>query len=120
MVKAFHEAQLRTHLGRPGIRDERLLESALACPLQKWHHGERDLAILAAAYGFGLVSNHPFVDGNKRVAFVAMSIFLRLNGHVLKTSNEDVAVEVLALAAGERTEDQLAGWVRERVVSLPR
>jgi len=112
MILAFHDDQLRTHLGRPGIRDENLLESALARPQQKWHYGERDLAILAAAYGFGLASNHPFIDGNKRVAFVAFATFLRINGLQLRTSEEDVAKEILALAAGERSEDELAVWIR--------
>jgi death on curing protein len=120
MVGAFHEDQLRTHLGRPGIRDENLLESALARPRQKWHYGERDLIVLAAAYGFGLASNHPFIDGNKRVAFVALATFLRLNGLRLQTPEEDVVKEILALAAGERSEEELAAWVRSRVGPLSR
>jgi death on curing protein len=115
MIEAFHEDQLRTHLGRPGIRDENLLESALARPQQKWHYGERDLVVLAAGYGFGLASNHPFLDGNKRVAFVALATFLRINGLQLQTSEEDVVKEILALAAGQRSEDELARWIRERV-----
>jgi death on curing protein len=115
MVEAFHEDQLRTHLGRPGIRDENLLESALARPQQKWHYGERDLIVLAAAYGFGLASNHPFIDGNKRVAFVALATFLRLNGLRLQTSEGEVVKEILALAAGERSEEELASWIAARV-----
>jgi len=120
MVEAFHEDQLRTHLGRPGIRDENLLESALARPRQKSHSGDRDPTVLAAAYGFGLASNHPFIDGNKRVAFVALATFLRLNGLRLQTPEEDVVKEILALAAGERSEEELAAWVRPRVGLLSR
>ncbi len=115
MIEAFHDDQLRAHLGRPGIRDENLLESALARPQQKWHYEERDLVVLAAAYGFGLACNHPFIDGNKRVAFIALAAFLRLNGRQLRTPEEDVVIEILALAAGERSEDELADWVRARV-----
>jgi death on curing protein len=117
MIEAFHEDQLRTHRGRSGIRDENLLESALARPQQKWNYGERDLVVLAAAYGFALASNHPFIDGNKRVAFVALATFLRLNGLQLQTSEEDVVKEILALAAGERSEEELAGWMAERLAT---
>ncbi len=115
MVEAFHTDQLQQHQGRAGIRDENVLESALARPRHKWHYGGRDLGALAAALGFGLARNHPFYDGNKRVAFVAMTVFLGLNGFRLRTSQEDVVAEVLALAAGERTEEPLAAWVRKRM-----
>ena len=103
MIEAFHQDQLRQHLGRPGLRDENLLESALARPRQKWHYGEHDLVALAAAYGYGLASNHAFIDGNKRIAFVALATFLRVNGLVLTAAEEDVVKEILALAAHERT-----------------
>jgi death-on-curing protein len=120
MIESFHDDQLRTHLGLPGIRDENLLESALARPQQKWHYGERDLTALAAAYGFGLASNHPFVDGNKRAAFVALATFLRINGLRLRTPEEDVVREILALAAGERSETELADWIRSRTEVVAR
>lgn len=115
MVEGFHTDQLQQHQGRAGIRDENLLESALARPQQKWHYGGGDLATLAAAYGFGIARNHPFYDGNKRVAFVSMAVFLGLNGFRLRASQEEVASEILALAAQERTEEQLAEWVRSHV-----
>lgn len=115
MVEAFHTDQLQQHQGRAGIRDENALESALARARHKWHYGERDLATLAAAYGFGIARNHPFVDGNKRVAFTAVAVFLGLNGQRLRTTQDEVVVEVLALAAGERTEEALAGWIRRRM-----
>jgi death on curing protein len=115
MVEAFHTEQLQQHQGRAGIRDENLLESALARPRQRWHYGDADLAALAAGYAFGLSRNHPFLDGNKRVAFVALSVFLGLNGHRLRAGQEEVVSEMLALAAGERTEDELAEWVRRRM-----
>jgi death on curing protein len=120
MIEAFHEDQLRQHFGRPGLRDENLLESALARPQQKWHYGERDLVVLAAAYGFGLALNHPFIDGNKRISFVALVTFLRINGFALRTPEEDVVREILALAAHERTEDDLAGWIRARAEPIAR
>jgi death on curing protein len=115
MVEAFHTEQLQQHQGRAGIRDENLLESALARPRHRWHYGDADLAALAAGYAFGLSRNHPFFDGNKRVAFVALSVFLGLNGHRLRTRQEEVVSEMLALAAGERTEDELAEWIQPRM-----
>lgn len=115
VVEAFHTDQLQQHQGRAGLREENLLESALARPVHKWHYGERDFAVLAAAYAFGVASNHPFLDGNKRVAFLCAAVFLRLNGFRLRAAQEEVVVEFLALAAGERTEAQLAAWIRERM-----
>jgi death-on-curing protein len=114
MVEAFHSDQLQQHQGRAGIRDENLLESALARPVNKWHYEQPDAVVLAAAYGYGLASNHPFFDGNKRVAFVAMAVFLRLNGYRLTASQVEVVEEIQALAAHQRTEEELAGWIRAR------
>ena len=116
MIEAFHADQLQQHQGRAGIRDENLLESALARPINKWHYGETDLLVLAAAYGYGLASNHPFFDGNKRVAFVAMAVFLRLNGYRLTASQVEVVEEIIALADHRRTEAELVGWVRKHAV----
>lgn len=115
MAEAFHTDQLQQHQGKAGIRDENALESALARPIHKWHYGERDRAVLAAAYGYGLSRNHPFFDGNKRLAFVAVAVFLGLNGLRLRASQEEVVSEILALAAGERTEEAFAEWVRARM-----
>lgn len=113
LIIAVHEAQLAEHGGAAGVRDEGLLASALARPQQLWSYGEPppDMAMLAAAYGYDIARNHPFVDGNKRSALVAMEIFLIFNGWELKASNLECVQEVLALAAGDRTEAQLAAWL---------
>ena len=109
---AIHDEQLAEHGGLRGIRDENALESALARPRQKWHHAPKtDIAALAAAYGFGLARNHPYRDGNKRIAFLAVYTFLGLNGLELTATEADVVTEFVALAAGQVTEEQLAGWI---------
>lgn len=116
-VETAHLDQLREHGGLPGIRDEDALESALARPKQKWTYADApDLALLAAAYGFGLARNHPFADGNKRTAFLAMAMFLGLNGYEIETSEVDVVQTILALAAGKLSEEDLAHWVRRCLV----
>ena len=113
VLDAVHHDQLREHGGRPGVRDEGLLESALARPQQKWHYGGKpDLPALAAAYAFGLAQNHPYIDGNKRVAFLAMVTFLGLNGYDFDAQDVDVVDTILGLAAGRLSEDELADWVR--------
>jgi death-on-curing protein len=113
VVDAIQSDQLREHGGLPGIRDENVLESALARPQQKWHYAtQSDIATLAAAYGFGLVKNHPYRDGNKRIAFLAMVTFLGMNGRDLEASDADVVTEMLALAAGRVSEEELADWLR--------
>jgi death on curing protein len=112
VIDAIHADQLRTHGGLAGVRDENALESALARPRQKWTHGERDLAVLAAAYGFGLVRNHPYRDGNKRIGFLAMVTFLGLNDHDLTTGDSDVVTTIVALAAGRLGEPELVETVR--------
>jgi death-on-curing protein len=112
VVDAIHHDQLREHGGLPGIRDENLLESALARPQQKWHYGEvRDLPTLAAAYAFGLVKNHLYRDGNKRIGFLAMVTFLELNGCRFQATDADVIAEFLALAGGSVSEEALAAWI---------
>ena len=111
-LELLHDESLAEHGGRPGLRDEGLLESALARPLQLMTYGEPDLAALAAAYGFGLVRNHAFVDGNKRAAFLAAGLFLALNGERLVTTQADATLTMLALAAGDLTEDAFADWLR--------
>jgi death-on-curing protein len=115
VVDAVHWDQLREHGGLAGIRDEGALESALARPRHKWHYEDiTDLAGLAAAYGFGLCRNHPYRDGNKRVAFLVMAVFLGLNGLSLKADDAEVVTVMLALADGGLSEKELAAWIRER------
>jgi len=112
-VDAIHLDQLREHGGLPGVRDENVLESALARPQQRRHYEpDVDLAALAAAYGYGLAMNHPYRDGNKRIAFMALSTFLLANGRPMDASEADVVTTMLALASGALTEAQLADWIR--------
>lgn len=113
VVDAIHNDQLREHGGLPGIRDENVLESVLARPRQKWHYSkDSDLATLAAAYTFGLVKNHPYRDGNKRIGFLALVTFLGINGQDLHATDAEVVTEIVALADGSVSEDDLAGWIR--------
>lgn len=114
-LELLHDESLAEHGGRPGLRDPGLLESALARPHQLLAYGDPDLAALAAAYGFGLVRNHAFVDGNKRAAFLATGLFVALNGQRLVTSQAEATLTMLALAAGDLSEDAFAQWLRERL-----
>lgn len=114
VVDAIHSDQLREHGGLPGVRDENVLESALARPRQQWHYGEEtDIPALAAAYAFGLVRNHPYRDGNKRIGFLAMVTFLAINAYTFEATDAEVVTTFLTLAAGEVSEDQLADWLRD-------
>lgn len=110
--QAVHDMQLAEHGGLAGIRDQGALQSALARPRNLAAYGDPDLAALAAAYAFGIARNHPFADGNKRTAFVAMLLFLRLHDFVLTASDEDCVITFLKLAAGELTEAALSDWIR--------
>ena len=112
-VLAIHARQLRRYGGAPGLRDEGILRSALERPVNKWQYEQADLALLAAAYAFGLAKNHAFVDGNKRVAFIAMVVFLRKNGVRFTPDQAQSTKIILALAAGEVSEDSLARWIRD-------
>jgi death-on-curing protein len=113
VVDAIHNDQLREHGGLPGVRDENALESALARPQQKWHYSERtDVPTLAAAYAYGLVQNHPYRDGNKRIGFLAMITFLGVNGYDFSATDANVVTEILALADGRISEDALSDWIR--------
>lgn len=115
VVDAVHNDQLREHGGLPGVRDETVLEAALARPKQKWHYGEHaDISVLAAAYAFRLVKDHPYRDGNKRIGFLAMVTFLELNGHKMDASDAEVVAMILSLAEGQLSEQALAGWIRVR------
>jgi death-on-curing protein len=118
IVIDFHAEQLALFGGAEGIRDLGLLESALARPVNKFAYGERGIAALAAAYGFGIARNHPFVDGNKRTALAAMIVFLGLNGVDLAASQEEVTAVILSLAAGEITEQLLARWIADHMKPL--
>lgn len=113
IVDALHGQELIRRGGLPGLRDEGALESALARPRQKQAYGEPDLFDLAASYGFGLARNHAYSDGNKRIAFVALNVFLELNGFMLHVPEPEAVITMLAVAAGDRTEDDLAAWCRE-------
>ena len=118
IVLDFHTEQLALFGGADGVRDIGLLESALARPINKLAYGETDLAVLAAAYGFGIAKNHPFVDGNKRTALASMIVFLGLNRLELDAPQEATTAIVLSLAAGEITEVVLAGWIAAHVRTL--
>jgi death-on-curing protein len=115
VVDAIHEAQLAEHGGLVGVRDPGLLSSALARPRNLAAYGTPDVAECAAAYGYGLSRNHPFIDGNKRTAFVAMELFLELNGYSLRAEDGDCVLTMLAVAAGDIEEEALARWVREHM-----
>jgi len=112
---AVHDRQLAEHGGPAGLRDEGALASALAPPVNRWGYGEDDLCSLAAAYAFGIARNHPFVDGNKRTAWVMARLFLRKNTIDFAFTEQEAIETALALAAGELSEDELADWFRQRL-----
>ena len=112
---AAHAEQLAEHGGGEGVRDLRLLESAMARPQNLALYGEPDIAELAASYAFGIARNHPFVDGNKRTAAVVSETFLVLNGAGLRASDAELVVAFVALAAGELSEEELTNWLREHL-----
>ena len=119
VVWAVHEAQLAEHGGSAGVRDPGLLASALARPLNlAAYDGDADAAALAAAYGFGIARNHPFIDGNKRTAFVCTELFLALNGHQLQAEDANCVSTMLALAAGDLPESEFAAWLRTNTTTL--
>lgn len=119
VMLAVHEEQLSEHGGGSGVRDQGLFESDLSRPLNLVAYGQPDVAALAAAYGFGLARNHPFVDGNKRTAFVAVELFLALNGWDLVADNGACVLTMLALAAGDLSEDDFAQWLRTHIQARP-
>lgn len=112
---AVHDRQLAEHSGAAGLRDGGALESALDRPINRWGYGEDDLAVLAAAYAFGIARNHTFTDGNKRTAWVCARTFLVLNGQTLRFDKPSAIAMVLALAAGELTEEDVADWFRQHL-----
>ncbi|AFU46772.1 death-on-curing family protein [Acidovorax sp. KKS102] len=117
----LHGESLATHGGREGMRDEGLLDSALMRPQNILAYSDADnppdTAALAASYGVGLAKNHPFVDGNKRAAFLAVGLFLYLNGLRLQATQTNATLTMLAVAAGDITEEAFAAWLREHAVA---
>lgn len=115
---AIHDRQLSEHGGSGGVRDEGLLDSALARPQQLYAYGEPppDLADLAASLAYGLARNHPFIDGNKRTAHVCYRVFLRLNGGDLVADDNEKYAAMIGLAEGSLSEAEFAQWLRERIV----
>ena len=110
---AIHSRQLRRFGGAPGLRDEGMLRSGLERPINKWRYEQSDLAELAAAYAFGLAKNHAFIDGNKRIAFLAMRVFLLKNGVAFSPDPAHATSITLSLAAGEVSEESLTRWIRD-------
>jgi death-on-curing protein len=113
MIVAIHDEQLAIHGGSAGIRDSGMLESALDRPRNKWAYENAKLPELAAAYGYGLAKNHPFVDGNKRASLLAIYTFLGINGIDFIVPEAEAAAMILALAAGEVSEESLARWIKD-------
>lgn len=114
IVDSIHAELLQEHGGSPGVRDEALIESALARPVHRYHSGSSsDLPDLAAAYLYGLVKNHGYVDGNKRVGFAAAVVFLLLNGLALTASEVEAYQVVIGVAGGDASEAELASWLRQ-------
>jgi death-on-curing protein len=112
VLRAVHDEQLAEHGGAAGTRDAGLFDSAMARPMQLAAYGDPDVAALAAAYGWGLARNHPFIDGNKRTAFVAIELFLACNGHELVADDASCVLTMLSVASGTMDEPALADWVR--------
>ncbi len=117
MALASHAEQLAEHGGAEGVRDAGALESAMMRPRNLAEYGAPDMAALAAAYAFGIARNHPFTDGNKRTAAVVAETFLMLNGSELRATDAELVVAMLALAAGELTEEELADWFRQHAAA---
>jgi death-on-curing protein len=112
LILAIHDEQLAEHGGALGVRDEGLLESALARPLNRASYGEPGMAELAAVYAIAIARNHPFIDGNKRTAYVALETFLALNGCGFPVGDAEAAVVTLAMAAGDMPDEEFTDWVR--------
>jgi death-on-curing protein len=113
----LHDESLAEHGGASGLRDETMLQSALARPLNLVSYGSPDVADLAAAYGVGLAKNHPFIDGNKRVAFLSVGLFLALNGQRLVATQAEATLVILDVAASAMDEDSFASWIRGHMAS---
>jgi len=116
VILAVHDMQLAEHGGDVGVGDVGLLESALARPVNLEAYGEPDAPALAAAYGYGISCNHAFIEGNKRTGFVAAELFLRLNGFTLTATDADCVLTMLAVAAGDLSEEAFAAWLRAHAI----
>ncbi|MDE1992934.1 MAG: type II toxin-antitoxin system death-on-curing family toxin [Rhizobiaceae bacterium] len=117
-IEIMHHEQLAEHGGLPGLKDENALEAAIARPLNKAAYGENDLFVLAAAYLYGLVRNHPFSDGNKRTGFLAAFTFLYINGYLVEADDATVVAFVLGMAAGEIDEIGATDFLRDFSIPL--
>lgn len=113
IIEAIHDEQLAIHGGAGGLRDEGMLESALDRPRNKWSYESAELPELAASHAFGIARNHPFIDGNKRTSLLALYTFLGINGIDFVVLEADAAAMILALAAGEVSEESLTRWIRD-------
>jgi death-on-curing protein len=118
-IEIIHDEQIAEHGGLPGLKDENALEAALARPMHKQAYGEDDIFVLAAAYLYGLARNHPFSDGNKRIAYLAAFTFLLINGYMIEATQAEVIAFVLAVAAGEIDEDGATRFLRDHSVAYP-
>ncbi len=119
IVYAMHDNQIKQHGGSFGIRDENLLSASLARPQQLFAYGESPTIFdLAAAYGYGLAKNHPFIDGNKRTAFVTMATFLELNGYSLEVAELEVVLKMEKLAVDEEDQESIALWLQKQSISI--
>lgn len=119
VVLAIHNRQLAEHGGPSGVRDAGLLESALAAPLNRWRYEQASIPSLAACYAFHLAGNHPFIDGNKRTAYICMRLFLQLNRMDLTADPEEKIRVMIDLSAGRMSFEELAVWVTERSAKVP-
>jgi death on curing protein len=117
LIVALHDEELAISGGSAGMRDQDMLDSALDRPRNKWAYGEHDLTVLAAAYAFGIARNYPFVDGNKRAAFLAATLFLDLNGVGFEPDQVEAVLVFEGLAAGTVSEAELAEWIGKAIVS---
>jgi death-on-curing protein len=116
IVRVIHQDQIQQHGGSLGLRDENLLSASLARPRHLFAYGQPDLFDLAAAYGYGLAKNHPFIDGNKRTAFAVMATFLLVNGYLLEVPEIEVVQIMEGLATDQETQETLAQWLRKNSV----
>ena len=121
ILEFIHADQIRAHGGQHGLRDPGLLESALARPRNAWAYrkGDLDLSALAAEYAFGLIKNHPFLDGNKRIGFVAANVFLLLNGLEIEVDEPEAVATILAVADGRLDREDLTSWIRSHAQEPP-
>ena len=118
IIDALHERLIRDFGGSEGVRNGELIESALARPIHKWEYSGVSLPELAAAYAFGLAKNPGYIDGNKRIAATAAGVFLAMNGLELHAPEPELVHAMVAVAAGDWTEETLAAWIGDRVVPL--